>query len=141
MFKQYRQLLAFFVALMALAIGASAQSPAESPTLGVRYFRIAATTDAEYKSDAKALASSLRIALDNSKGFKQIVTLDDEQIEQLTKLIADSKKALTIAPCPAIWPNRPTLTFSRIAARGRSRTRSVRAHRSDLHRRDGRVGG
>jgi hypothetical protein len=49
-------------------------------------------TDSEYRGDAKALASSLRIALDNSKGFKQIVTLDEEQIEQLTKLIADSKK-------------------------------------------------
>jgi hypothetical protein len=92
MLKQRQQLLVLLTALMALAISASAQSLPEAPTLGVRYFRIAATTDAEYKSDAKALASSLRIALDNSKGFKQIVTLDDEQIEQLTKLIADSKK-------------------------------------------------
>ena len=74
------------------AIGAYAQAPADAPTLGVRYFRVTSTTDSEYRSDAKALASSLRIALDNSKGFKQIVTLDDEQIEQLTKLIADSKK-------------------------------------------------
>jgi len=64
----------------------------ESPTVGVRYFRITTATDGEYRGDAKALAGSLRIALDNSKGFKQIVTLDDEQIEQMTKLIADSKK-------------------------------------------------
>ncbi|MEP7270393.1 MAG: FlgT C-terminal domain-containing protein, partial [Acidobacteriota bacterium] len=64
----------------------------EAPTLGVRYFRITSASDAEYRGDPKALASSLRIALDNSKGFKQIVTLDDEQIEQLTKLLADSKK-------------------------------------------------
>lgn len=71
---------------------ALAQALPEAPTLGVRYFRITTATDADYKGDAKALASSLRIALDNSKGFKQIVTLDDEQVEQLTKLIADSKK-------------------------------------------------
>lgn len=64
----------------------------ESPVVGVRYFRITTATDGEYRGDAKALAGSLRIALDNSKGFKQVVTLDDEQIEQMTKLIADSKK-------------------------------------------------
>jgi hypothetical protein len=64
----------------------------EAPTVGVRYFRITTVTDSEYRGDAKALAGSLRIALDNSKGFKQVVTLDDEQIEQMTKLIADSKK-------------------------------------------------
>lgn len=81
------------VALLALVTAsANAQTLPESPTLGVRYFRLSTATDAEYKGDAKALASSLRIALDNSKGFKQIVTLDDEQVEQLTKLIADSKK-------------------------------------------------
>ncbi len=81
------------VAVMTLAtVSASGQTLPESPTLGVRYFRLSSTTDAEYKGDAKALASSLRISLDNSKGFKQIVTLDDEQVEQLTKLIADSKK-------------------------------------------------
>ncbi len=79
---------------LALLVTASSQAQGlpESPTLGVRYFRITTATDADYKGDAKALASSLRIALDNSKGFKQIVTLDDEQVEQLTKLIADSKK-------------------------------------------------
>lgn len=83
----------FAVILIALAAAsATAQTLSESPTLGVRYFRLSSTTDAEYKGDAKSLASSLRIALDNSKGFKQIVTLDDEQVEQLTKLIADSKK-------------------------------------------------
>src|SRR5262249_25804681 len=92
MFKQRQQFLMPLVVLTMSVIGASAQSLPESPTLGVRYFRVAATTDSEYRSDAKALASGLRIALDNSKGFKQIVTLDDEQIEQLTKLIADSKK-------------------------------------------------
>ena len=83
----------FAVAFLALiAASANAQTLPESPTLGVRYFRLSTAADAEYKGDAKALASSLRIALDNSKGFKQIVTLDDEQVEQLTKLIADSKK-------------------------------------------------
>lgn len=83
----------FAVAFLALiAASANAQTLPESPTLGVRYFRLSTATDADYKGDAKALASSLRIALDNSKGFKQIVTLDDEQVEQLTKLIADSKK-------------------------------------------------
>lgn len=81
------------VALLALVTAsANAQTLPESPTLGVRYFRLSTAADADYKGDAKALASSLRIALDNSKGFKQIVTLDDEQVEQLTKLIADSKK-------------------------------------------------
>jgi hypothetical protein len=79
------------VAMAAASIG-RAQGNADAPTLGVRYFRITSTPDAEYRGDAKALASSLRIALDNSKGFKQIVTLDDEQVEQVTKLIADSKK-------------------------------------------------
>jgi hypothetical protein len=74
------------------AASAQAQGLPEAPTLGVRYFRVTSATDADYRGDAKALATSLRISLDNSKGFKQIVTLDDEQIEQLTKLIADSKK-------------------------------------------------
>lgn len=64
----------------------------EAPTVGVRYFRITSVTDGDYRGDAKALAAGLRIALDNSKGFKQVVTLDDEQVEQITKLIADSKK-------------------------------------------------
>jgi hypothetical protein len=72
-----------------MASWAYAQDP---PTVGVRYFRISAASDGEYRGDAKALASSLRIALDTTKGFKQIVTLDDEQVEQLTKMIADSKK-------------------------------------------------
>lgn len=85
--------LSLILTLLTLAcISGLAQGLPESPTLGVRYFRISSTTDAEYRGDAKALASSLRITLDNSKGFKQIVTLDDEQVEQLTKLIADSKK-------------------------------------------------
>lgn len=83
--------LAVVVITLATA-SANAQTLPEAPTLGVRYFRLSSATDAEYRGDAKALASSLRIALDNSKGFKQIVTLDDEQVEQLTKLIADSKK-------------------------------------------------
>ncbi|MFN0088307.1 MAG: FlgT C-terminal domain-containing protein [Blastocatellia bacterium] len=69
-----------------------AQGLPESPSLGVRYFRISTASDAEYRGDAKALASSLRIALDGARGFRQIVTLDDEQIDQLTKMIADSKK-------------------------------------------------
>lgn len=64
----------------------------EAPTVGVRYFRMTSVTDGDYRGDAKALAAGLRIALDNSKGFKQVVTLDDEQVEQITKLIADSKK-------------------------------------------------
>ncbi|HKQ76021.1 MAG TPA: FlgT C-terminal domain-containing protein [Blastocatellia bacterium] len=92
MFKQSRQLFVLIAVMALAALGAYAQAPADAPTLGVRYFRVTSTTDSEYRGDAKALASSLRIALDNSKGFKQIVTLDDEQIEQLTKLIADSKK-------------------------------------------------
>jgi hypothetical protein len=93
MFKHHaRLLLPLLIALAVVAPSAAAQSLEEPPTLGVRYFRVTTATDAEYRGDAKALASSLRIALDNSKGFKQIVTLDDEQIEQLTKLIADSKK-------------------------------------------------
>lgn len=90
MHKSLVTLLAFV--LFALTTSANAQTLPESPTLGVRYFRLSSTVDAEYKGDAKTLASSLRIALDNSKGFKQIVTLDDEQVEQLTRLIADSKK-------------------------------------------------
>jgi hypothetical protein len=83
---------AIVMAMMTAASSNLAQAPADAPTLGVRYFRLTSTPDAEYRGDAKALASSLRIALDNSKGFKQIVTLDDEQVEQMTKLIADSKK-------------------------------------------------
>ncbi|MGE0885737.1 MAG: FlgT C-terminal domain-containing protein [Blastocatellales bacterium] len=98
MFKQnefiFRQFLLSLLLLTAATISILAQDLPESPTLGVRYFRISSATDAEYRGDAKALASSLRIALDNSKGFKQIVTLDDEQVEQLTKLIADSKKGV-----------------------------------------------
>jgi hypothetical protein len=92
MFKQSQQLLVLLAVVAMAAIGAEAQGPPDAPTLGVRYFRVTSVTDSEYRGDAKALASGLRIALDNSKGFKQIVTLDDEQIEQLTKLIADSKK-------------------------------------------------
>lgn len=86
------RLVAVLAAILTLAGGVNAQEPSDAPTLGVRYFRMTSTPDADYKGDPRALASSLRIALDNSKGFKQIVTLDDEQIEQLTKLIADSKK-------------------------------------------------
>jgi Flagellar assembly protein T, C-terminal domain len=81
----------FFLSVILLLL-AQATHGQDAPTLGVRYFRITAASDAEYRGDAKALASSLRIALDTTKGFKQIVTLDDEQVEQLTKLIADSKK-------------------------------------------------
>jgi len=92
MFKQRQQLLVLLAVTTLSAIGVYAQAPPDAPTLGVRYFRVTSVTDSEYRGDARALASSLRIALDNSKGFKQIVTLDDEQIEQLTKLIADSKK-------------------------------------------------
>src|SRR5262249_55850495 len=92
MFKQRQQLLVLLAVTTMSAIGVYAQAPPDAPTLGVRYFRVTSVTDSEYRGDARALASSLRIALDNSKGFKQIVTLDDEQIEQLTKLIADSKK-------------------------------------------------
>ena len=79
---------------LALAASASAraQEASDALTLGVRYFRVTTTPEADFQADAKSLASSLRIALDNSKGFKQIVTLDDEQVEQITKLIADSKK-------------------------------------------------
>jgi len=91
--KIMRKQLLMLISLLALAtMIANAQTLPESPTLGVRYFRLSSAVDADYRGDAKALASSLRIALDNSKGFKQIVTLDDEQVEQLTKLIADSKK-------------------------------------------------
>ncbi|MDX2031268.1 MAG: FlgT C-terminal domain-containing protein [Blastocatellia bacterium] len=87
-------LLALFAIGFALLLAAPAfaQGLPDAPALGMRYFRISTASDAEYRGDAKALASSLRIALDGTKGFKQIVTLDDEQIEQLTKLIADSKK-------------------------------------------------
>jgi hypothetical protein len=81
-----------FLTVVGLSAIIRAQETADPPTLGVRYFRITSTPDADYKGDPKALASSLRISLDNSKGFKQIVTLDDEQVEQITKLIADSKK-------------------------------------------------
>jgi hypothetical protein len=84
--------LAILSVVLALLTSATAGDLPEAPTLGVRYFRITSAQDTDYRGDPKALASSLRIALDNSKGFKQIVTLDDEQIEQLTKLIADSKK-------------------------------------------------
>ena len=88
-----RRLVVTVGMMIVSAAGVRAQGVAmEPPTLGVRYFRITSATDTEYRGDAKALASSLRIALDTTKGFKQIVTLDDEQIEQLTKLIADSKK-------------------------------------------------
>src|SRR5262245_32367081 len=92
MFKNPLQLPALLVLMAMAAIGAAAQGVQDAPTLGVRYFRLTSAPDAEYKGDPKALASSLRISLDNTKGFKQIVTLDDEQVEQLTKLIADSKK-------------------------------------------------
>ncbi|HEY8460914.1 MAG TPA: FlgT C-terminal domain-containing protein [Blastocatellia bacterium] len=92
MFRNSLQLPALLVLMAAAAIGAAAQEPADAPTIGVRYYRFTSAPDSEYKGDPKALASSLRISLDNTKGFKQIVTLDDEQIEQLTKLIADSKK-------------------------------------------------
>ena len=78
--------------MLLLAASAQAQNLPDALTVGVRYFRISTATDAQYRGDAKSLASSLRIALDTTKGFKQIVTLDDEQVEQLTKLIADSKK-------------------------------------------------
>lgn len=77
---------AFFTSVSALA------QAEDAPTIGVRYFRLTAAPDAEYRGDPKALASSLRIALDATRGFRQIVTLDDEQVEQITKLIADSKK-------------------------------------------------
>jgi hypothetical protein len=92
MFKQPLQLPSLLVMVLMAAIGVAAQAPEDAPTLGVRYYRFTATPDAEYNGDPKALASSLRISLDNTKGFKQIVTLDDEQIAELTKLIADSKK-------------------------------------------------
>lgn len=86
-----------FVAALLVLIGAcvvvrAQTAESEAPTIGVRYFRITSAGSEDYKGDAKALASSLRIALDNTKGFKQVVTLDDEQVEQVTKLIADSKK-------------------------------------------------
>jgi hypothetical protein len=92
MFKQSKQLFALLAVMAMAAIGAAAQEAPDALTLGVRYFRITSAPDSDYKGDAKSLASSLRIALDNSKGFKQIVTLDDEQVQQVTKLIADSKK-------------------------------------------------
>ncbi|MGH9842455.1 MAG: FlgT C-terminal domain-containing protein [Blastocatellia bacterium] len=91
--RQYTHLILFLpAAVLLLLLGVAAHAQTDPPTLGVRHFRITAASDAEYRGDAKALASSLRIALDTTKGFKQIVTLDDEQVEQLTKLIADSKK-------------------------------------------------
>ena len=87
------RLLVMLVLVMLLPIGfARAQETGDGLTLGVRYFRITDTPETDCHGDPKALASSLRISLDNSKGFKQIVTLDDDQVEQLTKLIADSKK-------------------------------------------------
>src|SRR5262245_48914231 len=108
MFKQSRQHFVLLAVMALAAIGAYAQAPPDAPTLGVRYFRVTSTTDSEYRSDAKALATSLRIALDNSKGFKQIVTLDDEQIEQLTKLIADSKKGAYKESLPGNLAEPPT---------------------------------
>jgi hypothetical protein len=92
MFKQPLQIPALLIMMVISAIGVAAQAPPDAPTLGVRYYRFTSTPDSEYNGDPKALASSLRISLDNTKGFKQIVTLDDEQIAELTKLIADSKK-------------------------------------------------
>jgi hypothetical protein len=89
--QRYSSFLSLLMLIAASAVSAQAQ-PEDSLTVGVRYFRITAAPDAEYRGDEKALASSLRIALDTTKGFKQVVTLDDEQIEQITKLIADSKK-------------------------------------------------
>lgn len=91
-FNRLQLLLPAAALCLLLGVLSYAQSLPEAPTLGVRYFRISAAADGEYRGDPKALASSLRIALDATKGFKQIVTLDDEQVEQLTKLIADSKK-------------------------------------------------
>jgi hypothetical protein len=93
-------LLAASLLLAVVSSKANSQGLPESPTLGVRYFRITSVTDTDYRGDGKALATSLRIALDNSKGFKQIVTLDDEQVEQLTKLIADSKKGVYSSRLP-----------------------------------------
>jgi flagellar assembly FlgT-like protein len=92
MFKHPLRFLALLAMMAMAAIGAAAQAPEDAPTVGVRYYRFTSVTDSDYKGDAKALASSLRISLDNTKGFKQVVTLDDEQIAELTKLIADSKK-------------------------------------------------
>jgi hypothetical protein len=88
----FRSCLRAILLTILLLAPLAARAQDDPPTLGVRYFRITAAGDAEYRGDPKALASSLRIALDTTKGFKQIVTLDDEQVEQLTKLIADSKK-------------------------------------------------
>jgi Flagellar assembly protein T, C-terminal domain len=90
--KSFLFLGGLFVACISLSSATVLAQAEDAPTLGVRYFRLTTTPDAEYRGDAKALASSLRIALDATRGFKQIVTLDDEQVEQLTKLIADSKK-------------------------------------------------
>src|SRR5262245_25566281 len=92
MFKQIKRLSALLAVMAIAAISAAAQEAPDALTLGVRYFTITSVTDTDYKGDAKALAGSLRIALDNSKGFKQIVTLDDDQVQQLTKMVADSKK-------------------------------------------------
>jgi hypothetical protein len=85
-------LLVLTIAFSALASASVMAQAEDAPTIGVRYFRLTAAPDAEYRGDPKALASSLRIALDATRGFRQIVTLDDEQVEQITKLIADSKK-------------------------------------------------
>lgn len=88
-----RRLIAALLVLIGATVVVRAQNvETDPPTIGVRYFRITSAGPEDYKGDAKALASSLRIALDNTKGFKQVVTLDDEQVEQVTKLIADSKK-------------------------------------------------
>ena len=88
-----RRMMAVFGLMLVAITATSAQTvESETPTIGVRYFRITLAGSEDYKGDPKALASSLRIALDNTKGFKQVVTLDDEQVEQVTKLIADSKK-------------------------------------------------
>jgi hypothetical protein len=114
MFKQTLQFPALLVMILTAAIGAAAQAPEDAPTVGVRYYRFTSVIDSDYKGDAKALASSLRISLDNTKGFKQVVTLDDEQIAELTKLIADSKKGsynrqlpgnLAEAPDAYVFPN------------------------------------
>ena len=54
------QLAAMLAILVAASGGGFAQGLPEAPTLGVRYFRITAATDSEYRGDAKALASSHR---------------------------------------------------------------------------------
>src|SRR5678815_4843387 len=88
-----RKLVTALLILIGATVVVRAQAvESEAPTIGVRYFRITSAGSEEYKGDAKALASSLRIALDNTKGFKQVVTLDDEQVEQVTKLNEKKKK-------------------------------------------------